>query len=424
MKKHPVSLYCLPLAAALMAGSAFAQKTTVEFWTFNLSPFAPYFEESVKKFNAANPTLEAKWVDMNWDQIQPKLITAMAAGKAPALVNFNVPWTHEFARKGHLQAIDTLSNGSNRAVYLPVALDDLAVNNKVYGFPFYNSVSVIAYNKDLFSKAGIKAQPTTFNEFIAQARQIKEKTGVPAFSPKLATKSGDGGMVRWFMYLGLPVVQNGKAAFNTPEHVKVVESFADLYRSGVIPKDSFRLEYEQEVASYSSGKLAMMTTSSTALKRVEVDNKAMYQKTDVMPFPIAEGKMALGAWLMSYVIPKGYANTEAATKLGLFLTSDERQLAIARFTETMLPSSKKATEDPYFMAGKNSNEPVERARAAAAQSMKYARTPMLPPNALPDEATMMKLFNDQMQMAIEGRKPVQKALADAAADWNRRMAKK
>ncbi|XZG69367.1 ABC transporter substrate-binding protein [Chitinibacteraceae bacterium HSL-7] len=421
---HPIrpSARCLIIAAALAASPAFAQKTTVEFWTFNLSPFASHFQESVKQFNAANPTLEARWVDMNWDQIQPKLITAMAAGRAPALVNFNVPWTHEFARSGNLQPVAALSGPAGK-LYQPVALKDLTVNGKIYGFPYYNSVAVIAYNKDVFGKAGIQQEPKTFDEFIAQSRLIKQKTGVAAFSPKLATKSGDGGMVRWFMYLGLPVVANGKAAFNTPEHARVVELFADLYKRGVIPKDSFRLEYEQEIAAYSSGKIAMMTTSPTALKRVENDNKSMYQKTEVMAFPVAAGEMALGAWLMSFVIPKGYNNTEAATKLGLYLTGDDRQLAIAKASETMMPSSKKAAQDNYFMKGKDSGVAVEEARAVAAESMAYARTPMLPPGSLPDEATMMKRFNDLMQQAIEGRKPAAKALEEAAADWNKRLAK-
>ncbi|WP_051305048.1 ABC transporter substrate-binding protein [Chitinilyticum litopenaei] len=421
--KHPRQFAtCLPLIALLASGLAHAQKTPVEFWTFNLASFAPYFEESVKQFNASNPDLEAKWVDMNWDQIQPKLITAMAAGTPPALVNFNVPWTHEFARKGSIQPLDKLV-GAQRKVYLPVALNDLTVNQQLYGLPFYNSVSVIAYNKDVFGKAGISSQPQNFEQFIAQAKQIKAKTGVAAFSPKLATKSGDGGMLRWFMYLGLPIVDKGQAVFTGPEHVKAVEQFAELYRSGVIPKDSFRLEYEQEIAAYTSGRLAMMTTSPTALKRVEIDNNAVYNKTDVMPFPVAGGKMAMGAWLMSFVVPKNYAKPEAAVKLGLFLTSDERQLAYARTTETTFPSTAQALQDKYFTAGATSKAPVERARAAAAQSMQYARTPMLPPGALPDETTMMKQFNDQMQLAIEGRKPARAALEEAARMWNARLTK-
>ncbi len=38
----------------------------------NLAPkFNDYFNKAVTDFNKANPGLTAKWVDMNWDQIEP-----------------------------------------------------------------------------------------------------------------------------------------------------------------------------------------------------------------------------------------------------------------------------------------------------------------------------------------------------------------
>jgi putative chitobiose transport system substrate-binding protein len=43
---------------------------------------------------------------------------------------------------------------------------------------------------------------------------------------------------------------------------------------------------------------------------------------------------------------------------------------------------------------------------------------------VPDEATMHRLMNDKIDAAIQGRIPVQKALDEAVADWNKRLAKK
>ncbi|MGL4603543.1 MAG: ABC transporter substrate-binding protein [Iodobacter sp.] len=415
-----------PLLLAAILSSTFAQAadtTKVEFWTFNVTKFAPYWNDAVQRFNKANPELEAVWVDMNWDQIQPKLISAIAAGNPPALVNFNTPWTHEFAHKGMLTPLDALI-GKNKSEYQPGALQDLTVDGKIYGFPFYNAVSVIAYNKEILAKSGIKADPKSFNEFIATARTITKKTGVAAFSPKLATKSGDGGMIPWFQYLGLPIFENGKAAFNSPKHIKAVELFADLYKNGVVPKDSFRLEYEQEIAGYGSGKIAMMTTGPTALGKLGVDNKPAYDRTAVMAFPAGEGKMALGAWLMSFVAPKGYKNPEAAAKLGLFLTNSEQQLGFSQATGTTFPSARKAAENEFFMSGANSGDPVGVARATAAKSMGAARTITLPAALMPDDTSMRKELNDEVQNAIEGRKSAKDALNTAVKKWNDRIAKK
>lgn len=412
----------LALAAALASPTVFAERIKVDFWTFNTAQFAPFFNDAVQKFNTANPDYEAVWTDMNWDQIQPKLISAIAAGSPPALVNFNVPWTHEFANKNMLNPLDDLI-GDKKNMYLPGAVQDLSVNGKLYGFPYYNAVSVIAYNKGLLQKSGVKLPLKTFDEFIAAARVIKAKTGVAAFSPKLATKSGDGGMIPWFMYMGLPIFENGKAVFTSPKHVAAVELFADLFKNGVVPKDSFRIEYEQEIAAYGSEKIAMMTTAPTALKKLGTDNKVAYDRTAIMAFPLGGAKMALGGWLMSFVSPKGYKYPEAAAKLGLILTNDDQQLGFAKATGSTFPSTRKAADNAFFQEGAGSGDPVGEARGIAAKSMAYARTPILPAQLMVDETSMRKEFNDEIQLAVEGRKPAKAALEAAAAKWNARIAK-
>ncbi|WP_028451278.1 ABC transporter substrate-binding protein [Chitinilyticum aquatile] len=413
------SMAVIGLAAAGQASAA----ERLEYWTMNMAPaFKDYFTALTADFNKQNPGLEAVWVDMNWDQIQPKLIAALAAGTPPALVNFNVPWTHEFARQGNILPVDAYM-GADKAKFEANAIKDVTVNGKTYAFPWYNSVSVIAYNKELFAKAGVNGQPKSFDELLSQARAVKQKTGVPAFAPKLAPGSG-GGMLGWFYYAGLPVIKDGKAVFNSPQHVAMLQQFADMYKQGVIPRDVFKLEFEQEIAAYNAGKLAMMTTAPQALKRTQSDAKAVYAKTDVAPFPVANGQMAWGGWLMTYVIPKGVKNPEAAGKLGMFLANDANQLAFSKATSTTFPSTKLAAKDAFFMAGANSQDPVEKARAVAAGSMAGAKTITLEPGTLPDETTMMRKFNDEMQQAITGRKSAKAALDAAVTDWNKRLVKK
>ncbi|KAF0813124.1 putative ABC transporter-binding protein [Andreprevotia sp. IGB-42] len=391
--------------------------TELEFWTMNLAPkFNGYFDQATTKFNAANPGLKAKWVDMNWDQIQPKLVASIAAGNPPALVNFNVPWVHEFAAQGNLVALDQYL-GAAKGNYSTNSLKDVTAGGKVFAFPWYNSVSVIAYNKDIFAKAGVKAAPTDFDQFISVGKQITAKTGLPAYAPKV------GNFVGWFAYAGLPILENGKAVFNSPKHVAFVQKFADLYKAGVVPKDLFKVEFEQEIALYNAGKIAMMTTAPQALKRTETDAKAIYDKTGVAPFPLGAGKLAQGSWMMDFVVPKGVKDPAAAAKLGLFLTGDEQQVLFSKATETTFPSTKKGNLDPYFQAGKNSKDVVEQARAVAAGSMDGARTLVITPGQLPDEAALTKKLQDELQSAIEGRKPVKAALDEVVAAWNEKLAK-
>lgn len=404
-------------AALFAAVNAQAADTELEFWTMNMAPkFNSYFDQATNTFNAANPGLKAKWVDMNWDQIQPKLIASIAAGNPPALVNFNVPWVHEFAAQGNILPIDQYL-GANKAVYSTNAVKDVQVKGQMYAFPWYNSTQIIAYNKDIFAKAGIKNPPKSFDEFIAMGKQIKAKTGLAAFAPKMSD------MIGFFYYAGLPVITDGKAVFNSPKHVAFVQKFADLYKAGVMPKDVFKMQFEQEIAAYNSGKIAMMTTAAQGLKRTETDAKAIYDKTEVAPFPLDAGKLNLGSWMMDFVIPKGTKDPAAAAKLGIFLTNDEQQLAFSKATESTMPSTKKANLDPYFQSGAKSADVVDRARAVAAKSMDNARTLTLTPGLLPDETVMTKKLQDEVQNAVEGRKSVKEALDAAVAAWNAKLKK-
>ncbi|QLG86987.1 sugar ABC transporter substrate-binding protein [Chitinibacter bivalviorum] len=422
MFKKTAVVSSLVAAGLLGAGAASAApKIQLEYWTMSMAPtFSAYFTEVTKAFNAQNPTLEAKWVDMNWDQIQPKLIAAIASGKPPALVNFNVPWVHEFANQGNILPVDAYIDASK---YQENAIKDVTVNGKIYAFPSYNSVSIIAYNKDILNKAGVNGQPKTYDEFIAQARVIKQKTGLTAFSPKLAPGSG-GGITGWFVYAGLPVIKDGKAVFNSPQHVAMLNQFAQLYKEGVIPRDVFKMEFEQEISSYNSGRLAMMTTAPQALKRTQADAKKIYDVTDIAPFPVGAGKIAFGGWLMDFVIPKGAANPAEAGKLGAFITNDANQLAFSKATGTTFPSTKLAAKDGFFTEGAKSADPVLKGRAVAAGSIGDAKTLLMEPGILPDETTMMRVLHTEVEAAILGRKSAQAALDKAVADWNKRLAQK
>ncbi|WP_233702096.1 ABC transporter substrate-binding protein [Iodobacter ciconiae] len=383
--------------------------------------FNHYFTDLATQFNQNNPDLEAVWVDMNWDQVQPKLIAAIAAGNPPALVNFNVPWVHDFARQGNILPLDEYL-GTDKNLYQTNALNDVTYKGKIYAFPWYNSVSVIAYNKSLFNKAGIKAPPKDFDELLTQVKKISKKTKAPAFVPKLSAESG-GSFINWFCYAGLPVIENGKAVFNSPKHIALLQKFADLYKAGAIPKNVFKMEFEQEITSYNTQRIAMMTTAPQALKRTQTDSKAIYAKTAIAAFPISEGKIAFGGWMMDYVIPTGTKSPADAAKLGKFLTSDAAQLAFSKETGTTFPSTKQAATDSYFMSGAKSRDPIEKSRAIAALSIGNAKTLTLEPGILPDETTMQRMLQNEVQAAITGQKSAKAALDAAVKDWNNKLSK-
>lgn len=411
--------FILAVSAAVFSATTMsalaAEKVKVEYWSNSLSPkFDGAMKELTAKFNTSQAEVEAVWVDVPWDSFQQKVITAVASGNTPGLVNLPKPWMDQFAQSKMIQPI-TKQVAGFKSVYTEGALKDATYvgDKQIYGMPWYQVTGVLFYNKDLLAKAGVKEAPKTFTELLKVAKLVKDKTGVAGFSPKL-----NDGFSGWFLYEGLDVVKDNKAVFNSPAHIKLVEQFRDAYAAGVFPKDVFKMQFEDQIAAYGAQKIAMFAEGPHALKRTKTDAPKVYQNTGVAGFPLAGGKTPFGGFLFMWSVPKNAKNVDAAVKLGKFLTNDESQLVFAKASSTF-PSTNKSLDDAYFQAGAKSADPVEKATSVAATHIKISRT--LSVSGLPDEAGMTKKLDDAVLEAVTGRKPVKAALDDAAKFWNEKF---
>ena len=393
-----------------------ADKVHVEFWTMSLKPkFTVYFKTLVKQYEALHPNVELEWVDVPWDALQTKLTAVIVAGSAPALVQLNVPWAYDYALYGALRPIDDLL-GKDRDNYTDGAIADLTFNGKIYGFPHYNSVNVMAYNTALFKQAGITHIPTTRDEQLAAAKEIKARTGQYGFSPALGKIAG------LFLEEGLPLVENGKAVFNSPAHVAFIAKFADAYKAGGLLKDKLFSEdnYPASIDAYKSGRMAMLEAPPSALTRVRDDARDVYAVTDVAPVPIGGPGIAAGGWLFHFAMPRGTTGSVAseAAQFAKFLTNAENQLEFAKLAGAF-PTAKKAVADPHFQRLRTDAGAYEKAMALGAKRMDVVRT--LYVAGVSGFERLNKRLQDAVEAAIIGRKDVKTALDEAAAYWNSKL---
>ncbi|MES2126458.1 MAG: extracellular solute-binding protein [Pseudomonadota bacterium] len=384
-------------------------ETHIEFWTFSMKPkFTPYFNGIVHDYEAANPGVKVEWVDFPWDVIQTKLVTRIVAGKPPALVNLNVPWADELARDELLQPVDALLAGSN---FIPSTLDDLRFKGKVYGFPMYSNVAVVAYNTRIFKEAGLTRPPATLDEQLAFARQIFARTGKAGIAPALSKIDG------FFMWQGLPVLANGRAVFNSPAHVALVQKLADTYKAGGLLKDSLFAEdnFPAVIAAYKGARLGMLLAPPTALGRIEADARDIFAVTDVAAAPLGPTGIADGGWLIHFAIPKGVDAMllPAVGKFARFLTGDANQLAFAR-QASVFPTTVKAANDPFFTG-------AAKAVQVGARSMVHSRT--LYVAGIDDYDELRRTLVKAVEAGVTGKQDIKAALDQAAAIWNKKLAK-
>jgi putative chitobiose transport system substrate-binding protein len=408
----------LLLSCALLAcdRTAAPDKVHVEFWTMSLKPkFTAYFNTLLANYEVAHPGVALEWVDVPWDVMQTKLTAAIVARSAPALVQLNVPWAYDYSLVGALRPIDELM-GEDRALYTDGAIADLTFNGKLYGFPHYNSVNVMAYNTALFRQAGITKVPTTREEQLAVAKQIRARTGQYGFSPALGKIAGV------FLEEGLPLIDHGRAVFNSPAHVALVAKLADAYKAGGLLKDKLFSEdnYPASIDAYKSGRMAMLEAPPSALTRVRDDAPDVYAVTDVAPVPIGGPGIAAGGWLFHFAMPRDTTGRVAieAAEFAKFLTNDQNQLAFAKLAGAF-PTSKKAAADPHFQNMPMDTGAYGKAMAIGAKSMNIVRT--LYVAGVPGFERLNKRLQDAVESAIIGRRDIQAALDDAVAFWNSKL---
>lgn len=395
MKTSPIK-HCLVTAALLTLGAASAQKTQLEFWTISLAPlFNDEMNRLVTQFEKENPNVELKWVDVPATAMEQKLLAAVASGRPPAAVNLSSDMTVKLVEQGALELLDL--SAAQKKLYFASPLNTFTFDGKVMGVPWYWAPKVVAYNTEIFRKAGLDPNnpPRTIQTLIAAAKQIKDKTGMYGFMPNISGIN----MLYLFQEAGLPILKGDKAVFNSAEHVKLLQTYVDLYKKGYIPEDTMRRGFTAATELFSAGKLGMLITGPQFILRVQNDNKAIYDVTKVAPYPINIAGNVIHTPLMGFTVPKGVRDKALAQKLALFLTNDVNQLQFSRVTKTTFPSTVKASTDKFFKQG--GQNAVDQGKLVSSTELKKAKDLTL---VYPDASKLNKVFKDNVEAAMAGQK--------------------
>ena len=144
---------------------------TVTFWIRNATQSAAL--KLIPEFNATHKNLKIVYHVTSPNDDTSQLATAIRAGDPPDLVGLNDIDVPEFAHEGALLNITADVNAlPYKSVLSPGHLALAAIGNQYYGVPYLSDLSVLWYNKALFSEAHISGPPTTFAEIAADAKAV------------------------------------------------------------------------------------------------------------------------------------------------------------------------------------------------------------------------------------------------------------
>ncbi|RSK28878.1 sugar ABC transporter substrate-binding protein [Bacillus sp. HMF5848] len=395
-----------------------ADPIEIEFWTMQLSPtFDDYINGVIADFEAQNPTVKVKWVDVPWGDMEKKILAAVASKTAPDVANLNPQFASKLAELDALVNMDEMVPADVRGQYFEGVWKSNTFNGKTFGVPWYLSSQVTMYNTKIFEEAGLdpNTPPATFAELFDASKTIKEQTGKYGFYPPL-----DGShALETMVMMGVDLTDEGmtKATFNTPEGKEAFDFFVQLYQQELIPREVLTEGHQKAIDMYQAGELAILSSGPQFLNIVKENAPDILAATKTAP--IITGKTnKKNVAAMNLVVPKQSEHQQAAVDFSLFMTNGENQVKFDKIVP-ILPSIETALDDPFFNELPADPTPIDEARIVSASQLRDSEVLIPPMKNYEDLKTSM---NEALQAAMLGELTVDEALAQAEAKWNEILA--
>jgi putative chitobiose transport system substrate-binding protein len=376
--------------------------------------FTDYFNKLIASFEAENPGVKVRWVDVPWAAMENKILTSVSAKTAPDVVNLNPGFASQLASRNAWLELDSRVPQTVRQQYLPNIWKDSTLNNKSFGIPWYLTSRVTIYNKDLLQKAGVSKPPATYAELAQVARQIKEKTGKYAFFITLVPEDS-GEVLESLVQMGVELVDaQGKAAFNSPTGKAAFQYWVDFYKQGLMPKEALTQGHRRAIELYQAGETSILSSGAEFMDAIAKNAPNIAQASAAAPQITGEtGKKNVA--VMNLVIPRATDKPDVALKFALYVTNTENQLAFAKAANVLPSTIEGLQEYRRSLTGDGKASPVEQARDISASQMQDAGV-LIP--TMKDLNKLQKVIYENLQAAMLEEKTVDRAVTDAAEEWN------
>jgi sn-glycerol 3-phosphate transport system substrate-binding protein len=292
MKFKTLSLALLA-TATLFALPARAQ-TEIQWWHSMTGGNGDRVNEMASGFNASQKDFKVVPVYKgSYAESMTAAIAAYRAGNAPHIVQvFEVGTATMMAAKGAIKPVYQLMKDSGEKFDPKQYVSAVAGyytdrKGNMLSFPFNSSTVVFYINKDAFKKAGLdpESAPKTWKEFAGVAGKLKASgqgcvytTGWPSWVH----------VENFSAWHNLPIgtLENGMGGLgtefqiNSPPHVAHIAMLADFAKNGWF---TYAGRENQAEAKFFSGECAMLTSSSSALDKINAGAKFPFS-VNFMPY--------------------------------------------------------------------------------------------------------------------------------------------
>ncbi|MEU8175533.1 sugar ABC transporter substrate-binding protein [Microbispora hainanensis] len=274
--------------------------------TFAASTFGdpgrgPLLTEWLEDFNKSQNTIKVSAAAVPYPTFGQTVLTQMGSGKGPDLIRFDMPEFEAASDAGLIAPLDDLIDVSKYDL-LKQPDQFMVHDGRRDGIIFEASNYAMFYNADLIPKP-----PTTYEEFTKTAKSLtKGDVYGLAFRQTEAEEAGVWQDIFNYVYGFGGKWSDGKTlTINSPENLKGLQAYKDLYDAKVIPRGADAATFRR---MFAEGKVGMELNNGGYVTATRGQNPDLNFSVAPIPFPVR----SQGAILAPIVINEASPSKEAA----------------------------------------------------------------------------------------------------------------
>jgi multiple sugar transport system substrate-binding protein len=287
------------------------------------------------------------------------------------------------------------------------------VNGRRYGLPYDGDTHVLYYNQEILDRNGLKP-PTTWDEYLEVTKAVTEKEkskgiyGALVQGKQIPVILGSSFANRLGGFGGDFLDKDGKPALTSDAALGALKALIAAAPYAV--PTALETEFGNAIPVWLSGKAALIEFW-TDLGTWSEDPKQsqIVGKWGVVPPPVGGGnktnRPALNAGF-GFAVSAGSKQPDVAWEFVKLSASKDFHVKVLTNNTTGVDPTRKSALPAYQKFAPKQAAAVE---AAIANSFPWPTVPQAP--------DLLQSLTDELGLALAGKKPAEKALADAQASW-------
>lgn len=318
-------------------------------------------KEMAKEFEKENEGLTVEVQALPWENAHDKLLTAVASGNGPDVLQLGATWIPEFAEAGALLDLsDYVKDDPEFAKenYFEGAQSLMEYNDEMVGIPWYVDTRVLYYRTDILAEVGYDEAPKNWEELEDAAQKLADR-GEGQWGLDIDQKDQITPFIFAWQNGYQADIENNDLNLDSPEFLGAMEYYTSFFENGY----SQQIEGLDIIQAFGNGSKAMFFSGPWMINQLNDQVPDIKGDWSVATMPgNTSNTSSLGGAVFSVFHTSD--NVDNAMKFISYMNETETQLEWME-TSSTLPSRIEAWEDPrlsedemYSVFGEQLNDAV------------------------------------------------------------------